>query len=48
MNFLKRVLAQLDKIKVILKFIRALDAAIDAFKAVVELDENKRENEKIS
>lgn len=46
MKYLKIVLGYLDKIKVILKFVRALDAAIDAFKAVVELDE--KSNEKIN
>lgn len=46
MKFLKTVLGYLDKVKIVLKFVRALDAAIDAFKAVVELDE--KTNEKIN
>jgi len=47
METLKKVLKYLDKIKVLLKFIRAVDAAIDAFKAVVEMDESKQ-NEKLN
>lgn len=43
MDIIKKVLAALDKVKVVLKFIRALDAAIDAFKVVVEIDEKKDE-----
>lgn len=45
MKLLKKILDQLDRVKVIIKFARAFDAAIDAFKAVVEASEDKSNEE---
>ncbi len=36
MEFLKKLVGLLDKVKIVIKFAKALDAAIDAFKQVIE------------
>ncbi|MCU4165218.1 hypothetical protein [Carboxylicivirga caseinilyticus] len=44
MNWLKKLSNVLDKIKLITKVVRAIDAAIDAAKLI--LDEKEKNNEK--
>ncbi len=45
MKVLNQILKALDKLKVVIKFVRALDAAIDAFKAIAEREtENENKN----